>query len=173
MKKNIAEQVRRAVAVWQRVGFCSLWLMAIQVLSCLAYFIVLSLYGKDLRWEWLVYVMGLLLPFLWGLGGYWLLPKFRLHNLKYNFLFITIWTVFPAALCWWAEQGGPDILWITLYPQLMACVAWFRSLFSDVSLSANTIQPVAAGGTHILMMAGFSIGLYMGQNRKQKKVELI
>ena len=109
--------------------------------------------------------------FLWGLGGYWCPEKFRPENRRQAGLFLLVWTLLPAALCVWANQGGLEVLRIALFPQLMARLAWFYSLY-DGPQSAHvldTLRPLAAAGTHVLMMAGFAAGLWIRGKTQQKK----
>ena len=55
----------------KRLGISTLWLAAVQTLSCLTCFVVVNyVFGRDFRIEWMIYGLGILLPFLWGLGGY-------------------------------------------------------------------------------------------------------
>ena len=153
----------------KRLGFSTLWLAAMQILSCLTCFAVVNyLFGRDFRIEWMIYGLGILLPFLWGLGGYWL--KCRPLGRRQTGCFLIVWTVLPAALCVWAVRGGPNILRMVLYPQLLARLAWFYPLF-DGPKSAYvlfTLRPLAAAGTHVLMMAGFAAGLWL-RGGKQKE----
>ena len=170
MKRNLTERTAGMRGWLIRFGFSSLWLAAVQVLSWLACFAVVNfLFGRNHQFEWLVYGLSALLPFLWGAGGYLLLVQYRPKGRGQNAVFLILWTVLPAILCWWADRGGPDILWLTLYPQLMARLAWFYPLF-DAPQSAhvlNTLRPLAAAGTHILMMAGFSAGLWARRKRQK------
>ncbi len=167
--------VEKHLDSWKRFGFSSLWLLALQCFSCLICYGVLSLFGRNYEWEWLVYGVSIALPFLWIIGGYWLLIDYRPRGWRQHAPVLILWTFLPAALCWWADQGGPDILLITLCPQLMARLAWFFPLF-DGPQSAyvlNTLHPLAAAGTHGLLMAGFALGLHTGRRRKRKKIALI
>ena len=153
----------------KRLGVSTLWLAAMQALSCLACFVVVSyVFGRDFRIEWMIYGLGILLPFLWELGGYWL--KCRPSGRWQTGCFLIVWTVLPAALCVWVGRGGPNILRMVLYPQLLARLAWFYPLF-DGPKSAYvlfTLRPLAAAGTHVLMMAGFAAGLWL-KGGKQKE----
>lgn len=135
-------------------------------MTCFA--VVNYVFGRDFRFEWLIYGLGILLPILWGLGGYWL--KYRPQGCWQAMFFLALWTVLPAALCVWADRGGPNILRMVFYPQLMARLAWVYPLF-DGPQSAyvlDTLRPLAAAGTHVLMMAGFAAGLWL-KGRKQNK----
>ena len=153
----------------KRLGISTLWLAAVQTLSCLTCFVVVNyVFGRDFRIEWMIYGLGILLPFLWGLGGYRL--KCRPLGRRQTGCFLIVWTVLPAALCVWAVRGGPNILRMVLYPQLLARPAWFYPLF-DGPKSAYvlfTLRPLAAAGTHVLMMAGFAAGLWL-RGGKQKE----
>ena len=155
----------------KRLGISTLWLAAVQTLSCLTCFVVVNyVFGRDFRIEWMIYGLGILLPFLWGLGGYWCPEKFLPGNRQQTGLFLLVWTLLPAALCVWAAQGGPVVLRVALFPQLMARLAWFYPLF-DGPKSAyvlDTLRPLAAAGTHVLMMAGFAAGLWL-RGGKQKE----
>ena len=148
--------------MWKRLAISTLWLAAVQTLSCLVCFVVINyIYGRNFQFEWLVYALGLALPLLWGIGGRLLPIKFRPKRGWQTWIFLLMWTVLPAALCAWADRGGPDILRMAFLPQLMARLAWFYPLF-DGPQSAYvlyTLQPLAAAGIHVLMMAGFAIGL--------------
>ncbi len=153
----------------KRLGLSTLWLAAVQTLSYLICFVVLHyVFGRDFRFEWMIYGISILLPFLWVLGGYWI--KCRPLGRWETTFFLILWTALPAALCVWADRGGPNILWMVLYPQMMARIAWFYPLF-DGPQSAyvlDTLRPLAAAGTHVLMMAGFAAGLWL-RGRKQNK----
>ena len=153
----------------KRLGVSTLWLAAMQALSWLTCFVVVNYaFGRDFRFEWMIYGLGILLPFLWGLGGYWL--KCRPLGRWQTGCFLIVWTVLPAALCIWGDSGGPSVLWLILYPQMMARLAWFYPLF-DGPKSAYvlfTLRPLAAAGTHVLMMTGFAAGLWL-RGRKLNK----
>lgn len=167
MRQNWTE--RTSVDTLKRWGFSSLWLAAMQTLSWLACFVAVNyLFGRNYRFEWLVYGLSVLLPFLWGLGGYWL--WYRPRGRGQTAAFLLLWTVLPAVLCWQADRGGADLLWLIFYPQLLARAAWFYSLFDgpQSAFVLNTLQPLAAAGTHILMMAGFAIGMRI-KGKKRKK----
>ena len=91
----------------KRLGFSTLWLAAVQTLSCLTCFVVVNyVFGRDFRIEWMIYGLGILLPFLWGLGGYWL--KYRPLGRWQTALFLILWTALPAALCIWGDSGGAE-----------------------------------------------------------------
>lgn len=169
MNRKFLERAAPAVCALERFGFCALWLLAVQFFSCVASFGVLRLYHGNEGWKWMVYVVCILLPLLWGLGGYWLPGKYCPRGRRQMLAFLVLWTVFPGALCWWSGQGGPDILWIILYPQQMARIAWFFPLFRtpETAFVLDTLQPLAAAGTHGLMMAGFAAGLSLSRNRKE------
>jgi hypothetical protein len=153
----------------KRLGVSTLWLAAVQALSWLTCFVVVNyVFGRDFRFEWAIYGLGILLPFLWGLGGYWL--KYRPLGRWQTGCFLIVWTVLLAALCVWGDSGGPSVLWLILYPQMMARLAWFYPLF-DGPKSAYvlfTLRPLAAAGTHVLMMTGFAAGLWL-RGRKLNK----
>lgn len=153
----------------KRLGVSTLWLAVVQALSWLTCFVVVNYaFGRDFRFEWMIYGLGILLPFLWGLGGYWL--KCRPSGRWQTALFLILWTALPAALCIWGDSGGPSVLWLILYPQMMARLAWFYPLF-DGPKSAYvlfTLRPLAAAGTHVLMMTGFAAGLWL-RGRKLNK----
>ena len=153
----------------KRLGVSTLWLAAVQTLSCLTCFVVVNyVFGRDFRIEWMIYGLSILLPFLWGLGGYRL--KCRPLGRRQTGCFLIVWTVLPAALCVWGDSGGPSVLWLILYPQMMARLAWFYPLF-DGPKSAYvlfTLRPLAAAETHVLLMAGFAAGLWL-RGRKQKE----
>ena len=153
----------------KRLGLSTLWLAAVQTLSCLICFVVVNyVFGRDFRFEWMIYGLGILFPILWGLGGYRL--KYCPLGRWQTALFLILWTALPAALCVWADRGGSDILWIVLYPQLMARLAWFYPLFDGPQSShvLDTLRPLAAAGTHVLLMVGFAAGLRL-KGRKQCK----
>ena len=136
----------------KRLGISTLWLAAVQTLSCLTCFVVVNyVFGRDFRIEWMIYGLGIL-------------------GRRQTGCFLIVWTVLPAALCVWAVRGGPNILRMVLYPQLLARLAWFYPLF-DGPKSAyvlDTLRPLAAAGTHVLMMAGFAAGLWL-RGGKQKE----
>ena len=159
MRKKLDGRLDGARDAGKRYGFCVLWMLALQFASCLACWGVLLLFGRDFELEWLVYTLGLLLPFLWGVAGY-----HRWQSLIFWLLFLAL----PAALCWWAGQGGPDGLQLLCAPQLMARLAWFSPLFDGPAsaLVLNTLQPLAAAGMHLLLMAGFLLGMWFGRKRK-------
>ena len=76
----------------------------------------------------------------------------------------------PARCVVWAAQGGPVVLRVALFPQLMARLAWFYSLY-DGPQSAyvlDILRPLAAAETHVLMMAGFAAGLWIRGKTQQK-----
>ena len=55
MRQKIKEQALRLWDTVKRLGFSSLWLSAVQTLSCLACFTVVNgLFRLDFQWEWLV-----------------------------------------------------------------------------------------------------------------------
>ena len=153
----------------KRLGISTLWLAAMQALSWLTCFVVVNyVFGRDFRFEWMIYGLSILLPFLWGLGGYRL--KCRPLGRRQTGCFLIVWTVLPAALCVWAGRGGSNVLRMVLYPQLLARLAWFYPLF-DGPKSAYvlfTLRPLAAAGTHVLLMAGFAAGLWL-RGGKQKE----
>lgn len=158
--------------VVKRLGLSTLWLVAVQTLSCLTDFaVVICAFGRDFSFEWMFYGLGILFPFLWGMGGYWCPEKFLPENRRQAGLFLLVWTLLPATLCLWVSQGGPEVLRIALFPQLMARLAWFYPLY-DGPQSAHvlyTLRPLAAAGTHVLMMAGFAAGLWIREKTQQKK----
>ncbi len=170
MRETVLAQAKQAFDVLKRVCFCSLWLTAEQVLSCLLCFgAVQLLFSKNYALEWMVYALGMALPVLWGVGGRCLPTKFQVKGRWQTAIFLLLWTCLPAVLCVWADLGGPDILWLTLYPQLMARLAWFRPLFEGAQPAYvhNNLQPLAAAGTHVLMMAGFAVGLWAKRRKKK------
>ncbi|NBI67989.1 hypothetical protein D1646_14500 [Pseudoflavonifractor sp. 60] len=170
MREKILERAFQGWGLLKRFGISSLWLAAVQTLSCLACAVVVNgLFSRDFQWEWLVYVLGLAMPVLWGIGGRALPDKFRPRGSWEIWSFLLLWTFLPGILCCWADLGGADILWVVLYPQMMARMAWFYPLFDGPQPAhvLNNLQPLAAAGTHVLMMAGFSIG--MCARRKKKK----
>lgn len=172
MRQKIKEQALRLWDTVKRLGFSSLWLSAVQTLSCLACFTVVNgLFRLDFQWEWLVYALGLALPVLWGVGGRTLPAKFRPSHGWEIWGFLLLWTALPGVLCCWADLGGPDILWVTLYPQLLSRMAWFYPLFDGPQPAhvINNLRPMSAAGTHVLMMAGFALGLWLAGRRKKRK----
>lgn len=170
MKEKVPERAGYGMDALKRLAFSSLWLAAMQTLSCLVCFVVINyVFGRNFQFEWLVYTLGLALPLLWGIGGRTLPAKFRPQKDWQTWIFLLVWTALPAFLCCWADLGGPDILWITFYPQMMARLTWFYPLF-DGPQSAyvlNTLRPLAAAGTHVLMMAGFTAGLWLRRRQKE------
>lgn len=169
MRKKLGERLRGVWNTGKRYGFCIFWMLALQIISCLAVWGILLLFGRDFQLEWLVYTAGFLLPFLWGVMGCCLPKQFRLLGWRQNLIFWLLFTAAPAGLSWWADQGGPDWLWMACTPQLMARLAWFNPLF-DSPQSAfvlNTLQPLSAAGTHLLLMAGFLLGLWFSRKRKK------
>lgn len=150
-------------------AFGGFWVLALQFISCLACWGVLLLFGRDYELEWLVYSVGLLLPFLWGVTGYFFPRRFRISGRWRNMVFWLLFLALPAALCWLADLGGPDWLRLACTPQLMARLAWFSPLFDgpQSALVLDTLQPLAAAGTHLLLMAGFLLGLWFGRRRKK------
>lgn len=163
--KGALERLNRA----KKYLFCAFWIAALQFLSCLTCWGVLLLFGRDFELEWLVYMLGFLLPFLWGASGCFFPSQFRLLGWRQNLLFWLPFLALPAALCWWADRGGPDWLWMVCTPQLMARLAWFNPLFSNPQSAfvLNTLQPLAAAGTHLLLMTGFLLGLWVSRKRKR------
>lgn len=171
MREKMLGQAGLMFDVVKRFCFCTLWLAAAQVLSCLVCFwVVQLLFSRDYQLEWMVYALGMALPVLWGVGGHCLPAKFQIKGRWLTAFFLLLWTALPAVLCVWADLGGPDILWLTLYPQLMARLAWFRPLFEGAQHAyvLNNLQPLAAAGTHVLMMAGFAVGLWAKKRQKKK-----
>lgn len=171
MKRTFTEGTAGTRGIVKRLELSTLWLAVVQVLSCLASFAALiCAFGKDFSFELMIYGLGILFPLLWGLGGYWCPEKFLPGNRQQTGLFLFVWTLLPAALCVWAAQGGPEVLRFALCPQLMARLAWFYSLY-DGPQSAyvlDTLRPLAAAETHVLMMAGFAAGLWIRGKTQQK-----
>lgn len=171
MKRTFTEGTAGTQEIVKRLGLSTLWLATVQTLSCLANFAVLICAFGDFSFEWMIYGLGILFPFLWGMGGYWCPEKFLPGDRQQTGLFLLVWTLLPAALCIWAGRGGPEVLRGALFPQLMARLAWFYSLY-DGPQSAHvldTLRPLAAAGTHVLMMAGFAAGLWIREKTQQKK----
>ena len=168
MRKKFDGRLDGARDAGKRYGFCVLWMLALQFASCLACWGVLLLFGRDFELEWLVYTLGLLLPLLWGVAGYHFPHRFRIPGRWQSLIFWLVFLALPAALCWWAGQGGPDGLHLLCAPQLMARLAWFSPLFDGPAsaLVLNTLQPLAAAGMHLLLMAGFLLGMWFGRKRK-------
>lgn len=148
--------------------FCIFWMLMLQFLSCLACWGVLLLFGRDYTWEWLVYTVGLLFPFLWGVAGYWLPNRFRISGRWQKWIFWLLIFALPAALSWWADRSGWESLWMICTPQLMGRLSWFYSVFKDPTSAfvLNTLQPLSAAGMHLLLMTGFFIGFHIGWKKK-------
>ena len=171
MKRTFIEGIARTRGIVKRLWLSTLWLATVQTLSCLASFAVLICAFGDFSFEWMLYGLGILFPFLWGMGGYWCPEKFLPGDRQQTGLFLLVWTLLPAALCVWAGRGGPEGLWGALFPQLMARLAWFYSLYDGPQSARvlDTFRPLAAAGTHVLMMAGFAAGLWIREKTQQKK----
>lgn len=169
MRKKLGEHLRQMWDTGKRYGFCIFWMLALQVMSCLACWGILLLFGRDFELEWLVYTAGFLLPFLWGAAGYLLPRRFRIPGRWQNLVFWLLFLAAPAALSWWADWGGPEAMWLACTPQLMARLAWFSPLFDgpQSAFVLNTLRPLSAAGTHLLLMTGFLLGLWFGRKRKK------
>lgn len=71
MKRTFIEGIARTRGIVKRLWLSTLWLATVQTLSCLASFAVLICAFGDFSFEWMLYGLGILFPFLWGMGGYW------------------------------------------------------------------------------------------------------
>lgn len=171
MKCTFIEGTARTRGIVKQLWLSTLWLATVQTLSCLANFAVLICAFGAFSFEWMIYGLGILFPLLWGMGGYWCPEKFLPGNRRQTGLFLLVWTLLPAALCVWAGRGGPEILRGALFPQLMARLAWFYSLYDGPQSARvlDTLRPLAAAGTHVLMMTGFAAGLWIREKTRQKK----
>ncbi|MCI9157098.1 MAG: hypothetical protein HFF44_09220 [Lawsonibacter sp.] len=167
MREKIWRGVLGAADVVRRYGFCLVWLLALQFVSCLLCWGELSLFGRDFELEWLVYGIGLLLPLVWGLAGYCVPARFRPRGRWQNVAFWLACTAPAAALSFWADRGGPEWLWMAFSPQLMGRLAWFFPVFNGPQSAhvLNTVRPLTTAAVHLLMMMGFLLGLYLGRKK--------